>query len=177
GYAQLSASYQQARAGKLPAQLPFELYCHTLTDPSILAPDLAAEGYHTLTLFGLDVPYFLFEKDPEGTKKEALAKYIAGLNAYLAEPLEDCLATDANGNPCLEAKSPVDIARELNLPRGNIFHNALSWFFAETKDEAGRWGVETDVDRVYLCGSGAKRGGAVSGIPGHNAAMQVLSRC
>ncbi len=177
GYAQLSASYQQARAGKLPAQLPFELYCHTLTDPSILSPSLSAEGYHTLTLFGLDVPYFLFEKDPEGVKKEALARYLAGLNAYLAEPLEDCLATDADGNPCLEAKSPVDIARELNLPRGNIFHNALSWFFAETRDEAGSWGVETDVDRVYLCGSGARRGGAVSGIPGHNAAMKVLRRC
>jgi phytoene dehydrogenase-like protein len=29
---------------------------------------------------------------------------------------------------------------------------------------------------VYLCGSGAKRGGAVSGIPGHNAAMQVLGQ-
>jgi phytoene dehydrogenase-like protein len=177
GYAQLSASYGQAKAGKLPGQLPFELYCHTLTDPSILSPALAAEGYHTLTLFGLDVPYFLFEQDPEAVKKEALSRYLAGLNAYLAEPLEDCLATDADGNPCLEAKSPVDIARELNLPRGNIFHNALSWFFAETRDEAGSWGVETDMDRVYLCGSGAKRGGAVSGIPGHNAAMKVLRRC
>ncbi|MBD0256436.1 MAG: NAD(P)/FAD-dependent oxidoreductase [Cytophagales bacterium] len=176
GYAQLSASYGQARAGKLPQRLPFELYCHTLTDPSILSPALAAEGYHTLTLFVLDVPYFLFEKDPEGVKKAALARYLAGLNGYLDEPLEDCLATDANGNPCLEAKSPVDIARELNLPRGNIFHNALSWFFAESGDEAGSWGVETDVDRVYLCGSGAKRGGAVSGIPGHNAAMQVLGQ-
>ncbi|CAA9292697.1 MAG: Beta-carotene ketolase [uncultured Cytophagales bacterium] len=176
GYAQLSAAYGQAKAGKLPQQLPFELYCHTLTDPSILSPALAAEGYHTLTLFGLDVPYFLFEKDPEGTKKEAVARYLAGLDAYLAEPLAACLATDADGNPCFEAKSPVDIARELNLPRGNIFHNALSWFYAETADEAGRWGVETDVERVYLCGSGARRGGAVSGIPGHNAAMQVLGQ-
>jgi phytoene dehydrogenase-like protein len=176
GYAQLSAAYGQARAGKLPGKLPFELYCHTLTDPSILSPTLTAEGYHTLTLFGLDVPYFLFEKDPDAVKKEALARYLAGINAYLDEPLEECLATDAHGNPCLEAKSPVDIARELNLPRGNIFHNALSWFFAETPAEAGSWGVETDVDRVYLCGSGAKRGGAVSGIPGHNAAMHVLGQ-
>jgi phytoene dehydrogenase-like protein len=70
GYAQLSASYGQARAGKLPQRLPFELYCHTLTDPSILSPALAAEGYHTLTLFGLDVPYFLFEKDPRASKKK-----------------------------------------------------------------------------------------------------------
>ena len=64
---------------------------------------------------------------------------------------------------------------EIHLPRGNIFHNALSWPFAEREDEAGTWGVETDHPKVLICGSGARRGGAVSGIPGHNAAMKVLS--
>jgi phytoene dehydrogenase-like protein len=29
---------------------------------------------------------------------------------------------------------------------------------------------------VFLCGSSALRGGAVSGIPGHNAAMKILKR-
>jgi phytoene dehydrogenase-like protein len=176
GYAQLSTAYAQAKAGKLPQRLPFEIYCHTLTDSSMLSPKLAAEGYHTLTLFGLDVPYALFAQDHDAVKKEAVIRYLAGLNNYLADPVEECLALDAAGNPCLEAKSPVDIARELNMPGGNIFHNALSWFFAESAGEKGSWGVETGIDRLYLCGSGAKRGGAVSGIPGHNAAMQVLDQ-
>ena len=35
---------------------PFETYCHTLTDDSILSPALRADGYQTLTLFGLDAP-------------------------------------------------------------------------------------------------------------------------
>ncbi len=40
---------------------------------------------------------------------------------------------------------------------------------------AQRWGVATTHgDRILLCGSGAVRGGAVSGIGGHNAAMAVL---
>jgi len=39
----------------------------------------------------------------------------------------------------------------------------------------GTWGVETQWDNVLLCGAGARRGGGVSGIPGHNAAMKVLS--
>jgi phytoene dehydrogenase-like protein len=34
--------------------------------------------------------------------------------------------------------------------------------------------VQTAHERVLLCGSGAQRGGAVSGIGGHNAAMAVL---
>ena len=60
------------------------------------------------------------------------------------------------------------------MPGGNIFHRDLSWPFAESEDEVGRWGVETDDPRVLLCGAGARRGGGVSGMPGHNAAMAVL---
>jgi phytoene dehydrogenase-like protein len=44
----------------------------------------------------------------------------------------------------------------------------------EDAAEAGRWGVETEYKRVYRCGSSAIRGGAVSGIPGRNAAQCVL---
>jgi phytoene dehydrogenase-like protein len=33
--------------------------------------------------------------------------------------------------------------------------------------------VATAHERILLCGSGARRGGAVSGIGGHNAAMAV----
>ncbi|MEJ7755947.1 MAG: hypothetical protein WKF83_06040 [Nocardioidaceae bacterium] len=35
-------------------------------------------------------------------------------------------------------------------------------------------GVETAYPRILLCGSGARRGGAVSGIAGHNAAHAIL---
>ena len=58
---------------------------------------------------------------------------------------------------------------------GNIFHDAPTWPFATTKEQAGAWGVETDWKNVFLCGSSALRGGAVSGIPGHNAARAVLA--
>jgi phytoene dehydrogenase-like protein len=34
--------------------------------------------------------------------------------------------------------------------------------------------VETEFSNVYYCGASARRGGGVSGIPGHNAAMKVL---
>jgi phytoene dehydrogenase-like protein len=64
------------------------------------------------------------------------------------------------------------------MPGGNIFHGPLSWPWTEPGAEpataAERWGVATRHPRVLLCGSGALRGGAVSGIGGHNAAMAVL---
>lgn len=174
-YSQLESGLRAARRGRIPEIPAGEIYCHTLTDPTILADDLRRRGYHTLTYFGLDLPYGLFADDNEGAKQTVVANVLKGLNRHLATPLETCLATDRHGRPCLEAKSPVDLERELGLPRGNIFHKGLSWFFAETESEVGRLGVETERPNEWVCGSSAKRGGAVSGIPGRNAAMAILN--
>jgi phytoene dehydrogenase-like protein len=174
-YSQMHTAYQEALANEIPALAPCEIYCHTLTDTSILSPQLAQEGYQTLTLFGLDMPYQLFEKNPEATKKQVLREYLKGINSYLEEPIEDCIAQAADGSLCIETKSAWDLEKEIGLPRGNIFHKALSWFFAENENEIGSLGVETSHERLYICGSSAKRGGAVSGIPGYNAAMKVLN--
>ena len=98
------------------------------------------------------------------------------LNSVLAEPIEDCLARDAHGDPCLEARSPVDLEDDLGLHGGHIFHRDLSWPWGEPDDgsAASRWGVATGLDRVLLCGAGARRGGGVSAIPGRSAAMALL---
>ncbi|MFC9889460.1 phytoene desaturase family protein [Streptomyces pilosus] len=172
GYGQLGTAHAQAAAGELPAAPPSEIYCHSLTDPTILGADLAARGFHTLTLFGLHTPARLFERDNDAVRGELLTSTLAQLDAHLAEPLADCLATDADGRPCLEARSPLDLERDLGLPGGNIFHRELSWPHAQ--EGTGRWGVETRHANVLLCGAGAVRGGGVSGVPGHNAAMAVL---
>jgi phytoene dehydrogenase-like protein len=173
-YNQMQKTYETAQKGKIPDTLAGEIYCHTLTDKSILSEELNTKNYHTLTYFGLDLPYGLFEKDNEKAKKEVVAKFLMGINAYLETPLEDCLAIDKNKNVCLEAKSSLDLEKELGLPRGNIFQKGLTWFFAENEAEIDTWGVETNNPNVFICGSSAKRGGAVSGIPGRNAAMAIL---
>ena len=174
GYAAMETSYRQAEASALPEQPPFEIYCHTLTDDSILSPALRADGYQTLTLFGLDAPYRLFAKDEAERKEEMKRRYLAALNRVTAEPFEDCLARDGKGALCIEIKSPQDLERELDLDQGNIFHNSLSWFFTDEPEEDGTWGVETDMRGVYRCGSSALRGGAVSGVPGFLVARKIF---
>ena len=171
GYAQLEAAFGAAAAGRLPSPLPCEVYCHSLTDPSILGPGVRA---HTLTLFGLHTPARLFDYAREAATREALDAALASLNSVLAEPIEDCVLRAPDGSPCLEVKSPLDLEDELALPRGNIFHRDLAWPFAEHEDEVGRWGTETSLPTVHLGGAGARRGGGVSGIPGRNAAMALL---
>ena len=165
-FAQCESTYLQAKNGAVPEMLPIEMYCHTLTDPSILSADLQAQGYQTLTLFGLHTPATLFDTDNEGAKAAALKAALASLNQYLVEPIENVIAA-------IEVKSPLDIEGDVGLPRGNIFHKDLSFPFREDSQQT-RWGVETDDPRIFICGAGAIRGGGVSGIPGHNAAMAVL---
>jgi len=174
GYKQMNVSYDQACEGRLPDKWPCEVYCHTLTDDSILAPDLREKGYHTMTLFGLDAPWGLFARDNNAMRRLAEKKFIEGINQWLEAPLEDCLALARDGSLCIESKSPVDIEDALGMYHGNIFQDAPTFPFAETRRQVGAWGVETEYENVFLCGSSALRGGAVSGIPGHNAAMKVL---
>jgi phytoene dehydrogenase-like protein len=179
-YGQLATAHAQAAAGRIPTLPPAEIYCHTLTDGSILGDELRASGHHTLTLFGLHMPARLFRADPEGAREAALAATLRSLNSALAEPIEDCLAPDADGRLCLEVRTPVDLEQEIGLPGGHIFHRDLQWPWLEDEEAEGaatpaaRWGVATAHQRVLLCGAGARRGGGVSGIPGRSAAMAVL---
>jgi phytoene dehydrogenase-like protein len=155
--------------------VPAEVYCHSLTDPSILNGHPGA----TLTLFGLHTPVELFRTDPQGARAKAAEGALIALQRHLAEPLLDCLARDADGQPCLDISSPVDLENQLNMPGGNIFHDDLSWpwladgFPADTP--AARYGVDIPgSNRILLAGAGSRRGGGVSGLGGAAAVDALL---
>ncbi len=177
-YSDLERAYAEAAAGRVPSRLPGEVYCHSLTDPSILGQ--VPEGTQTLTYFGLHLPATLFD-DPStrAERKElAVARAIASLDQHLLDPIDSVVARDAAGRPCIEAKIPQDVEADLSMPGGHIFHGDLAWPWAADAASlgipAGRWGVETSRESILLCGSGARRGGAVSGLGGQNAAAAVL---
>lgn len=179
-WSQLDAAYTAAVGGALPDPMPCEIYCHSLTDPTILAEDLRAAGAATLTVFGLHVPHHLQAADPDRMRRQITEAVLRSLNSVLAEPVQDVLMTDAHGRPCIETMTTADLQDNLGLTAGNIFHGALQWPFAADDEPletpAQRWGVATAHDRILLCGSGTRRGGAVSGVGGHSAAMAVLER-
>jgi phytoene dehydrogenase-like protein len=178
GYAQLEAAYADAAAGRLPSVLPGEVYCHSLTDPSVLG-DLAEQGAQTLTYFGLHTPASVFEASPQATKEEAVRRALAAIDEYLVESIANCVSTDANGNPCIEARTPQELEADLAMPGGHIYHGDVEWPWSSNRARldtpAQQWGVQTHVPSVLVCGSGARRGGGVSGIGGHNAAQAVLA--
>ena len=178
-WSQLQDAYETAATGSVPTPLPLEIYCHSLSDPSILSPELRATGAHTITVFGLHTPDRLAtEQNNDELRATLQAAAIESLDSVLAEPIESLLLTDSAGNPTIEAKTTLDLEHALGMPGGNIFHGPLAWPFVEDDAEldtaAARWGVATRHPRILLCGSGAQRGGAVSALGGHNAAMAVL---
>ena len=145
-WSQLDSAYLSAAGGSVPSPLPCEIYCHSLTDPSILSPELQAAGAQTLTVFGLHVPDRLVTaENNEDRRAELQAAVLASLNSVLAEPIEDLLLTDATGGACIETKTTLDIERAVGMPRGNIFHGGLDWPFVEdgepldTRRAAGAW--------------------------------------
>jgi phytoene dehydrogenase-like protein len=166
---ELETAHRQAASGALPQHATGELYCHTLTDRSILGPELSATDAHTLTYFGLHTPY---EVLPDAAAADrAYAQFIAAIDEHLDEPLEPLILA-------VEHKTPAQLESALSMPGGHIFHGDLQWPWLEEDEKAHhpgqRWGVATSRPRVLLCGSGARRGGAVSGIAGHNAAHAIL---
>jgi phytoene dehydrogenase-like protein len=179
-WSQLDAAYSRAAGGALPDPLPCESYCHSLTDPSILSPALRDSGAQTLTVFGLHTPHSSVRGDkPERVRDMLTDAVLRSLNSVLAEPIQDVLMNDGNGLRCIETKTTLDLEHALGMTGGNIFHGALCWPFADDDDPldtpARHWGVATAHERIMLCGAAARRGGAVSGIGGHNAAMAVLA--
>jgi phytoene dehydrogenase-like protein len=177
GYTQLQKAFDEAAGGQVPTVMPGDLHCHTLTDPSVLGP-LAIQGMHAFSVFGLHTPARLFSGNVDHVRDDVVLRLLDSINVHLEEPIETLLALDANGQPCLEAMAPQDIESALAMPGGHMFHGDLAWPWANTRSlmdtPAHRWGVQTDVPNVVICGAGAQRGGSVSGIGGHNAAMAVL---
>lgn len=179
GFAALDAAHQTALEGRIPDPMPLESYCHSLTDPSILSPELQASGAQTLTVFALQTPDRLLEgRDSDQVRDELQAAVLRSLNQVLAEPIEQLLVTDAEGRPCIETATTRDLEQSLHMPGGNIFHGPLEWPWAEDGEEFGtaaeRWGVATEHENILMCGSGSRRGGAVSGLGGFHAAMALL---
>ena len=178
-YSQLENAYTAAESGTVPDPMPAEIYCHSITDPSILSPELQASGAQTLTVFTLQTPDRLLDDTAGDAMRDDLQRRVLdSLSSVLAEPIDDVVMRDRAGNPCVETKTTRDLQDVLAMPGGNIFHAPLTWPWADDdaplETAAQRWGVATAYDGVLLAGAGSQRGGGVSGLGGFAAAQAVL---
>ena len=71
--------------------------------------------------------------------------------------------------------SPLDLERKFGLVSGDIFHGALSLDqLFSARPVLGYGNYRTPIKGLYQCGAGTHPGGGVTGVPGHNAAQEIL---
>lgn len=136
--------------------------------PSTVDSTLAPPGKHVASLFCQHFSYDL----PKGLDwdgiRESAADHVLDTVSRYAPNFKGAVL----GRKIL---SPVDLEREFGLTRGDIFHGALTldqvW---SARPVLGHADYRAPVKGLYLCGAGAHPGGGVSGLPGHNAAREIL---
>lgn len=136
--------------------------------PSTLDDSLAPKGAHVASLFCQHVaPELPGGKAWPAHRDEVARLMIDTVNTYAPNFKASVLG--------YRALSPFDLEQEFGLIGGDIFHGALSLNqLFSARPVLGHGNYRMPLKGLYLCGSGAHPGGGVSGLPGHNAAREVL---
>jgi phytoene dehydrogenase-like protein len=136
--------------------------------PSTLDDSLAPAGRHVASLFCQHFDPVLPDGASWDDHREAAADAVIEAVTAFAPNFRDAVIAR-------QIHSPLDLERKFGLVGGDIFHGALGldqlW---SNRPLMGYADYRTPIAGLYLCGSGAHPGGGVTGIPGHNAAREML---
>jgi phytoene dehydrogenase-like protein len=161
--AYMDRAYSDARAGGWSKAPIVEMLI-----PSFVDATLAPEGKHVASLFCQHVAPEL----PAGQSWDAKKDEVADLMIDTVE----CFAPGFRQSVIARSvMSPLDLERIFGLVGGDIMHGALSMdqLFA-ARPVLGHGDYRSPIRGLYLCGAGSHPGGGVSGIPGHNAAREMV---
>ncbi len=143
--------------------------CVELVVPTTLDTTLAPEGCHIASLFCQHFNPNLPHGQNWDDVKDDVVNDIIDTVTELAPNFRSSILG-------IQALSPLDLEREFGLIGGDIFHGALdlNQLYA-MRPTMGHADYRMPVKGLYLCGSGAHPGGGVTGVPGHNAAREIIS--
>jgi phytoene dehydrogenase-like protein len=139
--------------------------------PSVVDDSLAPPGKHVASLFCQHVHPDLPAVAPGRTWDDAREE-VADLMIETVNRAAPNFRASVLGRRAL---TPLDLEREFGLVGGDIFHGALSLDqLFSARPVLGHGDYRAPVPGLYLCGSGTHPGGGVTGVPGHNAAREIL---
>ena len=139
--------------------------------PSVVDDSLAPPGMHVASLFCQHVHPDLGRVRP-GRSWDDCRDEVADLMIETVTRAAPNFKASVIGRRAL---SPLDLEREFGLTGGDIFHGALSLDqLFSARPVLGAANYRMPIRGLYLCGSGAHPGGGVTGIPGRNAAREIL---
>jgi phytoene dehydrogenase-like protein len=136
--------------------------------PSTLDDTLAPKGQHVASLFCQHVAPEL----PDGSSWDDHREAVADLMIATVDRYAPNFSRAVLGRQIF---SPLDLERTFGLVGGDIFHGALDLGqMFSARPMLGHADYRGPLGGLYMCGSGAHPGGGVTGLPGHNAAREVL---
>jgi phytoene dehydrogenase-like protein len=136
--------------------------------PSTLDGTLAPAGTHVASLFVQHVaPQLPGGRSWDEAKEQFADLVIDTVTAHAPNFKASVLAR--------QALSPLDLERRFGLPDGDIFHGQLTLDqLFSARPVLGHADYRMPLANLYLCGSGAHPGGGVTGVPGRNAALEIM---
>ncbi len=139
--------------------------------PSVVDDSLAPPGMHVASLFCQHVHPDLPRVAPGRTWDDARDE-VADLMIDTVNAVAPNFRASVLGRRAL---SPLDLEREFGLVGGDIFHGALTLDqLFSARPVLGHGNYRAPIRGLYLCGAGTHPGGGVTGVPGHNAAREIL---
>ncbi|NKB35338.1 MAG: NAD(P)-binding protein [Pseudomonadales bacterium] len=132
--------------------------------PSTLDESLAPPGQHVASLFchqfDPDLDWDQYRDQAVETVLNQVEKFAPGFRDLIL------------GQQVL---TPLDLERKFGLVKGDIFHGKLTLDqMFSARPMLGYGNYRSPIRNLYMCGSGTHPGGGVTGIPGHNAAREIL---
>jgi phytoene dehydrogenase-like protein len=158
----LERAFDAAKYGEFSPEPYLDITIPTLTDPS-----LAPAGKHVMSIHCQFAPYKLRTGNWQSRGQEFADTVINQLMKF-APALKDLIVAG-------QVITPVDLEQTYGLSNGHIHHGeqALDQFFT-FRPLLGFAQYRTPLQRLYLCGAGTHPGGGVTGIPGANAAREII---
>ena len=132
--------------------------------PSTVDDSLAPFGKHVASLF---CQYFPYDRDWDSLRENAADTVLNTIDQYAPNFTNSVIAR--------QIFTPLDLERTFGLPRGDIFHSShIPSQLWVNRPVFGHAAYRGPITSLYHCGAGSHPGGGVSGIPGKNAARQIL---
>ena len=159
----LEAAYDDAKHGDW-SRNPFL----TPVAPSHVDRTIAPPGKHVLHVFGGHAPYTLKDRTWDEPEKDRFASNVLRV-------LDEHAPGFSGGIIGMQVLTPPDIEAIIGSPHGHIFHGEITADQLFLKRPAAHYAdYRSPLHGLYQCGSSAHPGGGVSGLPGHNAAREIL---
>ena len=135
--------------------------------PSLSDPTLAPPGKHVMSIYVQYAPYHL-RKGNWNDERKGLAEVVIETLAHYAPNLKEAILHT-------KVLTPLDLETIYGLPEGNPNHGEMTLDqFLYMRPVPGWAQYRTPIQGLYMCGAGTHPGGGVTGLPGKNAAREIL---